>query len=206
MSRNQRGFTLLEVLVAAAIFALVAVAAFALQTQAIVARDAIVTRTDRLSQLQRGFDGLQRELLQAVMRSGRDSFGDRQPAFKAENGSGQLGSYFEFTQDGWRNPTGRPRSSLRHRLYRYNEGRIERLSWSSLDQAAREQPQVTVLMDKVKSLNLRFFADKQWQDRSWPAQARTGSNDTVALPQLLEMTIDFDDIGKIRRVFAIGGN
>lgn len=202
---RQHGFTLLEVLVAAAIFALVAVAAFALQNEAIIARDRLTERTDRLGQLQRGFDRMQRDLMQAVMRSGRDSFGDRQPAFRAENGAGDLGSYFEFTHDGWRNPTGRPRSSLRHVMYRFHEGRIEKLTWTGLDQAAREQPQITTVISQVKTASLRFFSDKQWHERSWPLQLGRSGQD-VRLPQLLELSLELEDAGKVSRVFRIGGN
>ncbi|MCB1656922.1 MAG: type II secretion system minor pseudopilin GspJ, partial [Pseudomonadales bacterium] len=71
-----RGFTLLELLVAVAIFALLGVGSYRLLASTISVRDTAKAHDAALIQLQRSFIVMNRDLSQAVARPIRDQYGD----------------------------------------------------------------------------------------------------------------------------------
>ena len=78
---NQRGFTLLELLIAMAIFAIMAVMAYGGLKTVLATRQAVTERAAELRQLQQTLQLLNEDLLQALPRSIRDELGDPEPAF-----------------------------------------------------------------------------------------------------------------------------
>jgi len=116
---TQRGFTLLELIVATGIFALLSLMAFGglrsvLDTEA-AARD---TGT-RLADLQTTLWFMGRDMSQMVPRDIRDAFGDPRPALVGTSGAPGV---LEFTHGGWDNPLGQARSNLRRVAYRVAGG------------------------------------------------------------------------------------
>ena len=99
------GFTLLELLVALAIFGLLAAMSYSglhavLQQQLYTEQAA-----ERLGALQKLYLIMQRDIEQIVARTVRDEFGDAQLPVVG-------GDALQFTRGGWRNPAGRQRSTL----------------------------------------------------------------------------------------------
>lgn len=120
MNRSRaRGFTLLEILVAMAILATIAVAASMIFGQALDNRERVGERASELADLQRAWLFIQRDVEQIVARAARDELGDAQP-FVQLTRDGAL----EFTRIGWINPLQtRQRSSLQRVRYRLEEDR-----------------------------------------------------------------------------------
>src|SRR5690554_7547150 len=95
---KMRGFTLLEVLIAVAITAMIGVGATQLLTNVIDSRQAIEIRAEQLASLQRFNMIVSRDMEQIINRPIRDEYGDEQPALMLESGQYLL----EFTRAGWR--------------------------------------------------------------------------------------------------------
>lgn len=199
--KNQHGFTLLELLVALGIFALLAAMGYSGLNSVMTARKVTDQHAQRLSQLQMTFLWLGRDIEQAVDRSIRDEYGDPQPAMLGvETGRYQL----ELTRTGWRNPAGRARSNLQRVAYGLRDGNLIRAYWNVLDRAQDSQPLETVLLEGVDQLELRFLnASNTWQD-SWPGGQTGGAVSTVP-PKAVEVTLETKAEGRITRLFRVPG-
>lgn len=199
---SSKGFTLLELMIAVGIFALIGAIATSGFWSAQQSKERVQEKVDRLAKLQMAFTILGRDLRQAVARPIRDDYGDTQPAF---TGAGEgFGSLLEFTRAGLRNPTGQPRSHLERVAYGVVDGELRRATWWVLDRSQGLQPSETVLLDKIADLSLRFL-DQQGQPQSqWPPLV-AGNESPPPLPMGIEVTLKTDDLGEIVRLYRVAG-
>jgi len=199
--KKQNGFTLLELLVAIGIFALLAAMGYGGLNNVMTARKITTQHAERLSQLQMTFLWLGRDIEQTVDRSIRDEYAEVQPAvLGVETGRYQL----ELTHTGWRNPAGRKRSNLQRVAYGLRNGNLLRVYWSVLDRAQDSQPLESVLLDGVEKLELRFLNQQnQWQD-SWPSN-QLGAPVSTTPPKAVEVTLETKAEGRITRLFRVPG-
>jgi general secretion pathway protein J len=163
-SRRAGGFTLVEVLVALAIFALIGLLSAQILTRIVDARARTEARGDRLLAVQRAVLRLERDLLQAVDRPVRDRFGDSEPALRAE-----LPGVLTFTRDGWRNPLELPRSDLQRVQWRLGEeGTLERAFWTVLDRAEDSRPLVQAVLEGVDAFAVTVIDAEGAEWEAWP--------------------------------------
>ncbi|MDT8384604.1 MAG: type II secretion system minor pseudopilin GspJ [Gammaproteobacteria bacterium] len=197
----QNGFTLLELLVALGIFALLAAMSYSGLNSVMLARQVTNQHAERLTQLQMVFLWLGRDVEQAIDRSIRDEYGDLQAAMLGvETGRYQL----ELTRTGWRNPAGRARSDLQRVAYGLRDGELVRVYWNVLDRAQDSQPLESVLLDGVDKLELRFLdSANNWQT-SWPA-GQTGGQAIPGSARAVEVTLETTAEGRITRLFRVPG-
>ena len=202
----ERGFTLLEMLVATAVFAVVAVMAYGGLNAIIRQTDQTATAQSRLADIRRAVTLLEFDIAAVEARPIRDSVsGQVQPALQ-----GGISGYanVEFTRGGWRNPAGLPRSTLQRVAWTVEGGELIRLYWPSLDQAQGETPQRVVVLEDVRMLQLRYLDfDNEWQEQ-WPSLTAGNTNSTTdpdaRLPKAIEVTLDLDDQGRVRRLIEVG--
>lgn len=197
-----RGFTLIELLVAIAIFSVLAVMAYGGLDTVLQTRNETDEAAARLYQVQKAFLWLKRDAEQALTRSIRGEYGERQAAFNAaEQGSYRL----ELTRGGYPNPAQFPRSSLQRVAYSLDNETLLRLNWTHLDRAQDAQPYATKLLDKVKSIRFRFLdLDKQWHSNWPPINTEAGAADQI--PLTMEVTIELNDWGRLSRLFLLAGH
>jgi type II secretion system protein J len=85
--------------------------------------------------------------------------------------------------------------------YRFREGKVERLTWSGIDAAPRDEPAVVAVFSGATALTFRFLdATGAWRG-TWGAP---GSNETT-LPAAVEMTIDLASGERITRLVDMPG-
>lgn len=196
-TRRETGFTLLELLVALAIFAVLAAIAYTALSQVLKTRRHLEAEAARLTALQTAFTVIERDIEQGVDRGVRDEFGDAELAMKS-GGTGTL--LLSLTRSGWRNPLGLPRSHLQRVAYVFDKKQLLRQSWSVLDRGPNVQPYSEVLLDNVKTVELRFLDTAYAWQGFWPTP-----NQTAALPRAVEITVDLTDWGRITRLFRVPG-
>lgn len=194
-SAASRGFTLLEVLVALAVFGMLSLSAVLVLAHAVDQQDAVRTHLDRLAELQVAHGLLQADLSQAAKRRTRraDGGADRH-AFNASPHDPRW-PLLAFVRHGWSNPEGAPRASLQYVEYRIADGRLERSARSDLDGARSGTPQV--LLTGVRSASILFHVQGRWND-GW-----IGGLD--ALPDALALELELERIGRVRQVFLLPG-
>ena len=133
----QRGFTLLELLVAMAIFAIMAAAAYSSLRSILYTEAAVEAEARRLGQVQMAFFLMERDIGQILPRGIRDEYDEEQSPLQ----SGKLlGDLLIFTRTGWDNPLGLPRSNLQRLAYRWNRDNCSGCSgipWTAAAPASR---------------------------------------------------------------------
>ena len=196
-SANESGFTLVELMVALVIFAMLSAAGVALLSFSVRAQAAANERLGEVATLRRLNALLTADLAQAIPRPFRDAAGANQPAFTG-NGTGTTGGgvvALGMVRTGWSNPDAAPRASVQRVEYRLAAGRLERVAWPHVDGAEPLPP--AVLLTGVRSLRVRYRTRGEWRDR-WDA---TGER---ALPQAVEVVTDVDRLGAVRQLFIVG--
>lgn len=193
---------MLELLVALAIFGVVAAMAYGGLQSVLNTRAASDKQAAELAALQLGFTRMERDIEQIVARSVRDSLGDRQPALRGESGGETL---LEFTRTGWRNPSGQARSHLQRIAYQLKEGRLLRLSWSALDQGPSAEPQESVLLDNVTAVEVQFLDKTLAEQALWPKPDAAANNEKDTLPRAIQVSVEIKGWGRINRVFRVVG-
>ena len=140
---QHNGFTLLEMLIALAIFSLVSMTAGTLLYQAVEAQSVSTRLGDRIVDIERGLGRLSRDVAQFVPREIRDEFGDANPALLLNSDS------LEFTRKGWANPAEHARSELQRVRYWVEEETLRRAYWDVLDRGPESAPRIQSLIDGV---------------------------------------------------------
>lgn len=204
-SDGQAGFTLLEVLVAVAIFAIVAVLAYGGYSELTRQSERLSESAARIRAIQSTVQRLVQDFSTLEPRPIREPLGDGvQSALIADSRSDRLA---EFTHSGWSNPAGVPRSTLQRVAYRLQDGKLMRAYWVTMDRTMTTEPVSTVLLDRVKAVNLRFMGrDRRFTDQ-WPGlnAGRGGSAVVATLPLAVEITLELEDWGKIIRLVEVTG-
>ena len=211
MHRNA-GFTLVEVLIAMAITAFVAVVGYTSLTTVIVGVDSLRQESRGLEELNRAFQVLGRDLRQFVDRSVYDEFGSRLSSMEG----GELASQsLSFTRAGWHNSVGLPRSALQRVAYYIDEKKLIRASWPVLDRTGAVEPVEVVLLNEVETFEVRFLGaldmlevtrDSQVDRRFWQENwiADVSQPDTLVEPPIaVEVRFFSQQWGELERLYVL---
>lgn len=193
-SSSQSGFTLVELMVALAIFGMLSAAGVALFASSVRSQEQVGRRLDALGAEARLSAILAADLGQAVPRIARDSRGAFVPAFSGSNGVGAA-PVLAFVRGGVSNPGEQPRGSLQRVQYRLRDGRLERVAFAAVDGSADEQ--VSVLADRVTRVALRYRDGSAWSSTWQPL-------DPTVLPRAAELTVEWRDRPPLTMAFLVG--
>jgi general secretion pathway protein J len=209
---SQSGFTLLEVLLAIGITAMIGLGSWQILNGAIRASEATQARLADLNLLQKTMLILSRDFQQVLPRSIRDEYGDYQPALTSKTEFYLI----EFSRNGWRNPMDDARSNIQRVAYEFVENKLVRHYWQVLDRSQDSQPVSKTLLENVNSVNLRFMNDSgSWLDQWPPSESgNTPGNEAQAaksdprrnenqLPKAVEISFDLVQFGKIKRLYHL---
>ena len=198
----QRGFTLIEILIAMAIFTLIGLASTGLLTTVIDSNDISEERFHKLQTLQRAVTTIERDLQQAVARSIRVD-GEKRPMVMAGgkvDGSDDDG--IGFVRGGWHNPQQMlPRSTLQYVAYRMRDNKLERLYSTYVDNVIGYEPKIRVLLEDIDGFKVEF---KTSQGSKNEAEAKWNeSYQGSVLPLAVAVEFVSRDFGTIRREFTL---
>ncbi|KAF7767585.1 general secretion pathway protein J [Pseudoalteromonas citrea] len=197
---RQRGFTLLEVMVALGILAFVILATHQILNSTLRAKEASEEVIGELESLQTAFRLMDQDFNQMTKREVRNEAGDNNESYII-HGRYAMNSQYDgiaFVRDGWTNPINLlPRSELQAVGYRVVDDNLERIYRIYVDELDGSDPRVQVLLKNIEDLKFEFLDDKQKWQEDWKKKA---------LPLAVAVTIQFKDAEPIRRLFLTPGD
>ncbi len=200
-----RGFTLLELLVALFVFAVLAALGYTAITQALDNRDRIRAQQQRLGELQTAMRVLVQDFTQLAPRPVRDLTGSGdEPALRAP---GSAPALVALTRNGLANPAGIARPTLERVEYLLDGEALVRLAWPVLDRTQAVTARRQVMLTGVRSAQLRYMdGARQWSEQ-WPppGAARVAAQRLRLRPIAVEITLETADFGRIVRLIEVAG-
>jgi len=198
-----RGFTLVELLVAIAIFVIVGALAMGGYNELVKQANLVEMNNARSRAVQAAVQRLAQDFATLEPRPVREPLGDSfQPALHADARTDYL---VDLTRSGWSNPAGVPRSTLQRVTYRLEEDRLRRDYWYVLDRTLSAEPASTVLLDRVTEVKLRYMdANRRWHQQ-WPPNGYSAPDMLRVRPIAVEITLELEDWGTITRLVEVAG-
>ena len=202
---RESGFTLMEVLIAIFIFAIVSAIAMGGYNELVKQSDIVDAGAARTRAVQSTMQRLNLDFTSLEPRPVRQPLGDGLvPALRADEKSG-TGGLVEFTHSGWSNPAGVPRSTLQRVAYRMEENKLIRDYWLALDRTMTSEPESAELLDRVKSVKFRFMDQNRTWHEQWPPLGYSPADAPWVRPIAVEITLDLEDWGELQRLVEVSG-
>lgn len=201
-NHHSSGFTLIEILVAMAIFTLIGLASTGVLTSVLNSDQLSSERFAKLEELQRAMLTIERDILQMVPRIVRVN-GDFESAVTTggedvfDSDKDGLG----FVRVGRHNPQMLlPRSTLQAVGYRVQEEQLQRLYGNYVDNVIGYEPKIKVLMTDIEDFRVTFLTSPEQLEEPSKWQESFSSE---TLPIAISITIVSKTFGEIRREFML---
>ncbi|TQV73924.1 type II secretion system protein GspJ [Aliikangiella marina] len=194
------GFTLIEIMVAMAIMALIGVGALTLLNAATNSGNKIKTEGNRLNDVQRAFLFISNDMQQVTTRQVRDEFGDKLPSIKSDLQAST--PFIRLTRLGRRNPAQLPRSNLEHLMYTVEDKTLIRSSYQYADGMSENYALKRPILKNVEDMKIKFYDGEEWQDY-WPLTEDPEDNQFDALPLAIRMQLELTDYGVLERIYVV---
>ena len=199
--RQQAAFTLIEVMVAVAIFGILSALAYGALSRTLLSADMLTLRMERLAAIQRTIRYLVDDFIQLAPRPVRDELGDNfVPTLRTDF---ETNYALELTRGGWSNPAGLPRSTLQRVAYRLEDGELVRYYWPVLDRTLSNEPIANALLDGVENVEFRFMRENGEWTGEWPPTPQDGALGLRLRPRAVEIVVSLDDEGVITRLIEV---
>ena len=196
--KPEQGFTLIEMIVAIGIFAIIAGLSYGALNQVIDVRAHLVDRNNLLKGLQTTFAILDRDLRFALPRQVRNGYGENEAAMISTPGSSsEEGEIIRLTTSAPDSRLGKLQRLSRMAL-RLEDGKLYRDSWQVLDRDQDSEKRSRLLLGDVDAVSLQFL--------SWGENGTLETNgewtELNKLPAGVEVLVTVDGIG-YRRIYEL---
>lgn len=201
---GQGGMTLLEVLVAMAIFSIIAAAGYSTLAQWVKVQARLQEQADFWRRLELVFSLIETDLAQATDRAPRIPGLIRSLSFEgsANGRTSAGGDLFQFTSGANASFRDTAASPYLRIAYRIQDEALYRVIWPRVDRPYGQQGLASKTLDGVDGIRLRYLVARgKWVD-SWNVEIVDDNNAT--LPRAVEMTLTLKDRGSFQRIFHVG--
>lgn len=206
---DNRGFTLLELLVAMFIAAVMFAIGYGAINQAMNNHNGLQEQQARLLEVQTAMRVLEQDVVQLAPRPIRQPVGDGYlPALIGQDDPNSQ-PVLQLTRGGWNNPNGVQRPGMQRVAYFLEKNTLRREYWNVLDPTLQNTTMKRDLLTHVKAVTFRFMdVSRQWQTR-WPPTTVAGGtaqeSELRIRPIAIEITLDTEDWGKLVRTIEVAG-
>lgn len=172
---NERGFTLVEMLVALVIFALLSAAGVAVLRASVTTEEGVIARLDGQSGQDRLIALFRDDVAQAIARPLTGLGDTRQPSFRGDS------NRLSLVKNGWANPGEQARASIQRVVWTRAGNGATRIAHLFLDGSDPGQEATLV---KAGAVRFRYrLATGAWSDRFEPTEREL-------LPTAVEMMVE----------------
>jgi general secretion pathway protein J len=191
------GFTLVELLVALAIFAIVSAFAYRGLATMLDSREALQRESRKWRDVTLFVGRVERDLAAVLDRPAVAASGTMQSPLSSAFEGGASREGLAFTRSG--SPLQENALAAPQRVaYRWVEGRVERLTWAGVDAAPRDAPAAVAVLSGTSALAFRFLdARGDWR----PTWGLPGSGER--LPAAVEVTVTLASGERIVRMLDL---
>jgi general secretion pathway protein J len=202
------GFTLLELLVAMAIFAIVGVLALGGLNTVLTQQDIARRELAELEKIQRAMRLVGGDLSQINPRWVRDPFiGDSAEAPLIGSSGGEF--IIRMTRDGWPNPYAlQARGTLQRVQYRLDDRKLLREYWAMPDATLAMEPRSETLIEGVESVQVEYCGGSGQDGTAeqcigqWPPPDLE-KGEAAGNPRAIRLTLEIDGWGKLIRLVEV---
>lgn len=196
------GYTLIEIMVALSVFALLAVMTSTAMYHAFDTRARINKQTDELNTIQVALTLIKQDTEQAIERSVRDVNMHLLPAFIGEK------KYMAFTRSGYINPGSlQKRSNLQRVAYLCEQGKLIRRTWEHLDTPDQREAHDKILLNNLTACSFNYVTHTQQILSSWHAADKTSPTTKLTkhskLPAAIRLTLALPNWGDAHLLFVL---
>jgi general secretion pathway protein J len=198
--QHQRAFTLIELLIAMTIFAVLAVISYHSLDSLFKTREHLTVQSNNLRDLALLFVRLENDFAAIIDRPVRNADNQKESALRlsplrpTENDASLV-----FTRGGFGGAAGASGGPKRIG-YRLREGTLELLMWPSLDMAPRVLPQVHAALANVRDMQWRAMDRAGNYVAEWQS---TGAENVTYFPAALELSITLSSGVQYTRLFTL---
>ncbi len=198
--KKNHGFTLIEILIALTLFAILTAITSSSMYYAFNARARVSAQADRLNALQLTLSLIKQDTEEIAARSIRSTDFHLFPAFIGEPHS------IELTRGGLPNPHGaEKRSTLKRIALLCRNHQLIRRTWSTLDSPSRDVFEDKILLNNLDECHFAFLDSALQLLSKWRINNMLNVSTANILPKAIQLNLALSDWGKATFLFIIPG-
>ncbi len=204
---KNKGFTLIEVIVALSIFAVLSIIGYKGISSLIQTKERVQIEDDKWQQLILFFDRFELDIKQSVNRPIKSREDTVEPAWLARPSfAGEYGAQLVFSRFGDPEQAGFLMDSRRVG-YRLHNGALELLIWPALDVAPNAKPEIFQVLPHVAQIAFNYLSDDGRWLNVWP-EVVTASQTAISTtkpfaPAAVQLIIKLESGETVTRIFAL---
>lgn len=196
--KQAAGFTLLEILIALTVFAILATLTSTALYHAFNTREKVNLQADRLNELQLAMSLIENDSKQITERPIRSNEMRLFPAFLGR------GNYVEFTRSGMANPMGQEKRSTLKRVALLCRGnQLVRRSWAALDPENHNVYEDKILLDHLNQCHIKYLDQNLRVLPEWREKTLNQAQKKEPFPKAIQLNLNLDDWGEASLLFIV---
>ncbi|SES98273.1 type II secretion system minor pseudopilin GspJ [Thorsellia anophelis] len=194
--QRENGFTLLEMMIAIAIFAVLSLSAFTVMRQMLLSDERLDEKTVRLTAINQALLQMEQDFTSIVPKMARVGYDrEREGMLVSIKSRTEANDEIYFTRNSWFNPgLILQRSELVRVGYLLEDGNLVREYYTFVDRVPNAEAKRRIVLTDVNALKFRYLYRNQWIS-DWQDKER--------LPDAIEMTLTSEQDGVLTRQFKL---